>query len=223
MPPSPKPPGSPSRLSPPPRLYAIVDVDLCARAGQTALDVVRAFLSAGVRLIQLRAKTWDSGPFLDLAQAAVAEADTARAAMVVNDRADIAALSGAAGLHLGQDDLSAGDARTIVGSASWLGLSTHTEAQWTQALSAPISYLAIGPVFATGTKETGYRAVGLETVARVAAAARPGAIPVVAIGGITYENAAAVIAAGASSVAVIGDLLKGPPETRARALLRLLE
>lgn len=222
MPPSPRPPGSPSLLNPLPRLYAIVDVDVCARSEQAPFAVVQAFLSAGVRLIQLRAKTWDSGVFLELAQASVAEATAVGAIVVVNDRADIVALSAAPGLHVGQEDLTPADARKIVGADSWVGLSTHTEGQWTAALDSPIDYVAIGPVFGTETKATGYRAVGLDTVGRVAAAAGQRGMPVVAIGGITLENAASVISAGASSVAVISDLLTGSTEARARAFLRAL-
>jgi len=205
-----------------PRLYAIVDVEVCAGAGQTPLDVVRAFLSAGVQLIQLRAKTWPSGAFLELAQAAVVEATTAGATIVINDRADIAALSGAPGLHVGQEDLSPADARKIVGPEACLGLSTHTEAQWMAALDAPISYVAIGPAFGTATKATGYQPVGLETVRRVAASAGARGLPVVAIGGITLDLAPSVIAAGASSVAVISDLMSPSPESRARAFLHAL-
>ena len=197
-------------------------MEVCTRAGQTPLDVVQAFLSAGVRLIQLRAKRWESGAFLDLAHAVVADATVAGAVVVVNDRADVAAIAGAHGLHVGQDDLSPADARKIVGPASWLGLSTHSEPQWTAALDAPISYVAIGPVFATGTKATGYQAVGLETVSLVSAVAGTRKLPVVAIGGITLESAPAVIAAGASSVAVISDLMAGSPEARARAFLQAL-
>ena len=203
------------------RLYAIVDVELCASAGRVPIDVVRGFLSAGVRLIQLRAKTWESGAFLDLAHAAVAEATAAGALIIVNDRADVAAISGAQGLHVGQDDLSPSDARRVVGDASCLGLSTHSERQWTMALQAPVSYIAIGPVFGTGTKATGYQPVGLDTVARVTAMAGD-RVPVVAIGGITLERAPSVIAAGASSVAVISDLMVGSPEARARAFLQAL-
>lgn len=222
MPPSPRPPSSLKPLSPIPRLYAIVDVDVCAGAGHLPLDVLRAFLSAGVQLIQLRAKSWPSGPFLELTQAAVADAASAGATIIVNDRADIAALAGAPGLHVGQEDLRPEDARRIVGADTWLGLSTHTEAQWIEALHAPISYVAIGPVFGTGTKATGYEAVGLQTVNLVAAAAVARALPVVAIGGITLERAPAVIAAGASAVAVISDLLAGSPEARARAFMAAL-
>jgi thiamine-phosphate pyrophosphorylase len=140
----------------------------------------------------------------------------------VNDRADIAALAAAHGLHVGQEDLTPQDARRIVGPDSWVGLSTHTEAQWIAALDAPIDYLAIGPVFGTDTKATGYQAVGRATVSRVAAAARAQSMPVVAIGGITIETAPGVIAAGAASVAVITDLLTGAPEARARAFIRAL-
>jgi thiamine-phosphate pyrophosphorylase len=222
LPPSPRPPSSPKPRNPIPRLYAIVDVDVCAGAGHTPLDVVRGFLSAGVQLIQLRAKSWPSGPFLDLAQAAVADAASAGATIIVNDRADIAVLARASGLHVGQEDLSPEDARTLVGPDTWLGLSTHTEAQWTSAFRAPISYVAIGPVYGTNTKATGYEAVGRQTVSLVAAAAAARALPVVAIGGITLERAPAVIAAGASAVAVISDLLVGSPETRARAFMNTL-
>jgi len=222
LPPSQRLPGSPSRPEPFPRLYAIVDVEACATARHTPLDVVRAFLAAGVRLIQLRAKTWPSGAFLDLAAAAVGDAQAAGAVIIVNDRADIVVLSHAPGLHVGQDDLSAADARCLVGPDAWLGLSTHTVAQWTAALAAPISYVAIGPVFETGTKATGYEAVGLQTVRRLATAAAPRALPVVAIGGITLEWAPQVIAAGAASVAVISGLLTGAPEAQARAFIRAL-
>lgn len=222
MPPSPRPPGSPKQLRPLPRLYAIVDVDVCAAAGHTPLDVVRAFLAAGVRLIQLRAKTWDSGAFLDLAATAVADAQAAGAVIVVNDRADIAVLSHAPGLHIGQDDLNPADARRIIGPDGWLGLSTHTVEQWTAALATPISYVAIGPVFETGTKATGFEAVGLHTVRLVATAAAARALPVVAIGGITLDRAPAVIEAGAAAVAVISGLLVGSPEARARAFIRAL-
>jgi len=143
--------------------------------------------------------------------------------VIVNDRADIAALSNATGLHVGQDDLMPADARRVIGDAAILGLSTHTRQQWEAAAVEPISYMAIGPVFGTGTKDTGFAAVGLDTVRRAAAAAGQHGLPTVAIGGITLETAQSVIDAGAASVAVISDLLKGDPEARCRALLRILE
>ena len=219
MPPSPRPPLSPN----PPRLYPIVDVEACARAGRAPADVARAFLAGGARWIQLRGKAIGSGAFLDLAAAILDETNAAHATLIINDRADIAALSGAPGLHVGQDDLTPGDARAVIGPHPILGLSTHTPEQWERAVHEPISYIAIGPVFDTGSKATGYQPIGLETVRRAAHAAASAGLPTVAIGGITFENAASVVAAGAASVAVISDLLNGEPEARCRALLRILE
>ena len=228
MPQSPKPRLSlnrPEAFAPVPadRLYAIVDADACARVSRAPLDVARAFLSAGATLIQLRCKSCGSAEFLDLALAIVEDAARAGATVIVNDRADVAALSHAHGLHVGQDDLSPVDARTVIGVTPMLGLSTHTVEQWTSALAQPISYIAIGPVFGTGTKDTGYDAVGVGTVAAASTAAARAGLPTVGIGGITADNAVSVIDAGAAAVAVISDLLRGDPETRCRALLRMLE
>lgn len=164
-----------------------------------------------------------SGAFLDLAHMVLQETERAGGTLIINDRADIAALSGAPGLHVGQEDLKPADARAVIGATSILGLSTHTEQQWERAVKEPISYMAIGPVFGTGTKDTGYQAIGLETVRRAADAATKEGLPTVAIGGITLDNAASVIGAGAASVAVISDLLDGDPEARCRAFLRMLE
>ena len=164
-----------------------------------------------------------SGEFLDLAIAVVESASAADATVIINDRADIAALSHAQGLHVGQEDLAPADARRVIGDTSILGLSTHTKDQWESADGEPITYMAIGPVFGTGTKETGYAAIGLDTVRRAAAAAAARGLPTVAIGGITIDNARSVIDAGAASVAVISDVLKGDPEARVRAFLRVLE
>ena len=214
----------PELFAPPPgRLYAIVDAEVCAAAGRAPLDVARAFLNAGAQWLQLRCKTMPSGAFLDLARAIQADAAAAGASLIINDRADIAALSGAAGLHVGQTDLSAADARSVIGSDAILGLSTHSREQWDAALAEPISYLAIGPAFGTATKSTGYEPIGLEIVKRAATAASACGVPTVAIGGITLENAKSVIDAGAASVAVISDLLKGDPQSRCREFLRALE
>lgn len=164
-----------------------------------------------------------SGPFLDLANALLEDAGAAGATLIINDRADVVALSGAHGLHVGQEDLSVRDARAVIGSSAILGLSTHTREQWEAAVGEPISYMAIGPAFGTDTKNTGYTAVGLDTVRQASAAAAVHGLPTVAIGGITLENAPAVIDAGAAAVAVISDLVNGDPEARARAFLRALD
>jgi thiamine-phosphate pyrophosphorylase len=189
------------------RLYAILDVDIVQARGLAPLEVCDSWLDAGVRLIQLRAKTMASGPMLALADALVARARAAGATLLINDRADIARLSGADGVHVGQDDLSPADARVTVGPDAIVGLSTHTEAQIAAAVTQPVSYIAVGPVFGTRTKDTGYGAVGLDLVRTAAAAAHAAGLPLVAIGGITRANASSVFDAGADSVAVIGDLM----------------
>jgi thiamine-phosphate pyrophosphorylase len=119
----------------------------------------------------------------------------------------VAACVGADGVHVGQDDLPTAAVRRIVGPDAIVGRSTHTRAQIDAALGEPISYLAVGPVFSTTTKDTGYESVGLDLVAY--AARRAARVPVVAIGGITLERAASVRDAGASAIAVISDLFAG--------------
>ncbi|HZP48750.1 MAG TPA: thiamine phosphate synthase [Vicinamibacterales bacterium] len=208
---------------PAPRLTAILDVEACAARGFDPIDTLRAFVAGGATFVQLRAKPLPGGAFLDLAGRAVELAHAAGARLIVNDRADVAALSGADGVHVGQDDLGPADARRLLGSAAIVGLSTHTTDQLERALDAPVSYVAIGPVFATATKATGYDAVGLTMVRRAAARTAARGLPLVAIGGMTLDHAPAVIDAGAASVAVIGDLLTGgDPERRVREYVRTL-
>ncbi|PYQ72417.1 MAG: thiamine phosphate synthase [Acidobacteria bacterium] len=206
-----------------PVLNAIVDAECAAQAGWTPVDLADAYLRGGARFLQLRAKTMSSAALLDAASAIVSRAHRAGAIVIVNDRADIARLADADGVHVGQDDLPPGDARRVVGDRAMVGVSTHTDAQVARAMEGPVSYVAIGPVFGTSTKATGYGAIGLDLV-RVAAnrtAARN--LPLLAIGGITIETAARVIEAGATSVAVISDLLRtGDPEQRVREYLRAL-
>ena len=142
------------------------------------------------------------------------------ALVIVNDRADVAALCGAAGVHLGQDDLPPAAVRSLLGPDATIGYSTHSAEQIAGAVSQPVSYVAVGPVFGTRTKDTGYQAVGLDLVSAAAAA---GTHPVVAIGGITLDTAPAVLGAGATAVAVIGDLLStGDPAGRVRDYLQTL-
>lgn len=160
--------------------------------------------------------------FLDLARGIAADARVAGATFIVNDRADLAVLAGAAGVHVGQEDLVPLDVRRVVGEQALVGCSTHTVAQIEQALAQPISYLAVGPVFSTSTKATGYEQVGLRLVAAAAGAAAVRGLPVVAIGGITLETARSVIDAGAASVAVITDLMAPDPAARVRQYLSAL-
>ena len=201
-------------------LCAIIDVDAADRAGWRPLDLTRAFVNGGARFLQLRAKSMASGPLLDLAAAVVELAHAAAALVIVNDRADIAQLAGADGVHVGQDDLPPTAVRTITGVNAIVGLSTHTLVQVDRAIREPVSYVAIGPVFGTATKATGYERVGLEMIRDAASRAGARGLPLVAIGGITLEHAVSVIEAGAASVAVIGDLLAtGDPERRVQEFL----
>ena len=183
-------------------------------------ELARAFLDGGARCVQVRAKGLASNRLLDLCDVITASAQPYGALVIVNDRPDIALMSGAAGVHLGQDDLPPAAVRRLLGSAAVVGFSTHTNDQIDRASAEPVTYVAIGPVFGTSTKETGYTAVGLAQVSE--AARRLKGVTVVAIGGITLERAASVWAAGASSVAVITDLLKGGnPGGRVREYLQL--
>jgi thiamine-phosphate pyrophosphorylase len=202
-------------------LHAIVDVAVAARSGWEPRALARAYLDGGGRVLQLRAKDLPSGAFLDLSEALVALAHEHDARIIVNDRLDIARLSGADGVHVGQEDLPPAAAREQLGPAAIVGYSTHTATQVQGAVQEPVSYIAVGPVFGTSTKDTGYSAVGLDFVSTAARLA--GEIPIVAIGGVTLDNARAAIDAGASAVAVISDLLIGNPAERAKAFLRLLK
>lgn len=206
-----------------PPLYAILDAEVAERAGWTLGDLASAYLAGGARWLQIRAKNAASLWLLDTAAAIVERAHAAGALVVVNDRADIARLSGADGVHVGQDDLVPTCARTVLGGQGLVGLSTHSMEQVESALAQPISYLAIGPVFATTTKVTDDAPVGLEKIRAVVSLARPRQLGVVAIGGVTLESASAVIEAGVDAVAVISDLLTtGDPEARVRAYVEQL-
>ena len=194
--------------------------------GWTVPSLADAYLAGGARFIQIRSKHAGTRAFLAMCEDVVARARAAGGAIViVNDRADIAKLSAADGVHVGQDDLDPVAARTILGVGSIVGVSTHTADQVRAAAEMDVDYIAVGPIFRTSTKDTGYRDVGTAFVSEAARILRDAgrATPIVAIGGITVDRAPAVIGAGASAVAVISDLLStGNPEARVREYLRAL-
>jgi thiamine-phosphate pyrophosphorylase len=195
---------------------------VAARAGWAPVDLSRAFLDGGARFLQLRGKQLGSGPLLEWADMVTRVARDYGALVIVNDRVDVARMCGAAGVHVGQDDISPSAAREQLGADAIVGYSTHSVGQVEAAAREAVSYIAVGPVFGTATKNTGYEAVGLDLVAAAARTATP--IPIVAIGGVTLDNAPAAIAAGASCVAVISDLLTGgDPVARVRVFVRALE
>jgi thiamine-phosphate pyrophosphorylase len=138
----------------------------------------------------------------------------------VNDRADVASLAGASGVHVGQDDLEVEEARALVGKGKWVGVSTHNIEQFRAAAATSAEYIAFGPVFATSSKANPDPVVGIELLRRVRDLSEK---PIVAIGGITLENAPSVIQAGADCVAVISDVLRAPDHAqRAKQYLEAL-
>lgn len=204
-----------------PSLHAIVDTVVAARAGWDPVALARAYLDGGARCLQVRGKDLPSGALLALCDAVVEAAREVGATVIVNDRPDLARIAGASGVHVGQDDLPPLDARRIVGPGAVVGLSTHDRSQIEAAVDAPVTYVAVGPVFETATKDTGYAARGLDLVGE--AVRRTRGRPIVAIGGITLDRVPRVLAAGATGVAVIGDLLTGgTPAARAAAFVAAL-
>ena len=206
------------RGEPIPALYAILDIEAARGRGFDPIEIVSIWLGEGVRLVQIRAKTLTLGPFVELAGAIVGRCRAHQAVCIVNDRADVARLAAADGIHVGQNDLVPADARRIIGAGAIVGLSTHTPEQTEAALAEPVDYVAIGPVFGTETKVSEWPEVGLAGVARASATAA-GRLPLVAIGGINESNAADVLRSGAWSVAVISALLRDEPARAVQTLL----
>ena len=185
-----------------PKVYPITDARL---TGLSHAAQVEKLIAGGATFIQLREKYLAPKDFYEDARRALEIARGAGVKIIINDRVDIALALKTDGVHLGQDDLPPAMARKILGENAIVGFSTHSVAQAVEALNFPIDYLAIGPVFATKTKENPDEVVGVEGVEKVRAAVAD--FPLVAIGGINSENFVEVLRAGANSVAVIGDLL----------------
>lgn len=204
-----------------PRFYPILDTDVALRHGIDPVNAARQILEGGSRILQFRHKGFLSREAFAWLERIAELAQAANATLVINDRADLARLFSAA-LHLGQDDLLPSIARRVTGPDAIVGYSTHNEAQLRAALTEPVDYLALGPIFGTATKEDPDPTVGLAELRRL----RPlRDRPLVAIGGITRANARQVLEAGADAVAVIGDLFPEGGDLRARAeeWIRLLE
>jgi thiamine-phosphate pyrophosphorylase len=197
-----------------PRLYAIIDPTLLT---VSELDLAAALAGSGVELIQYRNKTASSRQFFEISRRLSSALGPRGIRLIVNDRPDIALLAGAGGVHVGQDDLSAEDARAICGPDRWVGLSTHTLEQLAAAERTSADYIAFGPIFPTATKKNPDPVVGTDLLRQ---ARRMTKKPLVAIGGITLERAAEVYRAGADSLALIRDLICVPnPGVRAREYL----
>ena len=205
-----------NRLALPP-LYVILDAALLP---SDPIELTTRMLDAGARLFQYRNKTSSSRELLEASQSLSVTIRQNGGTFIVNDRADIARLAGANGVHLGQDDLEASAARTVVGTSSVVGISTHNMPQVQAGAEADADYIAVGPIFATGSKLNPDPVVGVEFLRLVRKLTSK---PIVAIGGITLERAREVIDAGADSVAVISDILKArDPAERVRQYLEIL-
>jgi len=201
-----------------PRLYVILDAALLKIP---AKECAKSLVDAGVRLIQYRNKRASGRELFDTSRELAEYLNPLGVQFIVNDRADVAALVRAGGVHVGQDDLGVEQSREVMGQGKWVGISTHNSRQFRSALETSAEYIAVGPVFATGSKENPDPVVGMGFVSETRAMTDR---PIVAIGGITLERAAEVIDAGADSVAIISDILSGENVgERARQYVDLLE
>ncbi|MDP9171903.1 MAG: thiamine phosphate synthase [Acidobacteriota bacterium] len=194
-----------------PPVYPILDTASLASHTIHPVEAAEAFLEGGAQILQFRHKEFWSRQIFEMAKKIADLCRQTEAVFVVNDRADYAALAGA-GLHVGQDDLTPEDARRVIGNSALLGFSTHNADQIRGAQNQPVDYVAFGPVFPTLSKLKPDPTAGMDGLR---AARSLTTKPLVAIGGITRHNAAACWAAGATSVAVIGDLIPVPCTKRA--------
>ena len=186
------------------RVYPITDTQI---SGISHADQVSLLADGGATFIQLREKNLSAFDFYNEAKTALAVARERGVTLIINDRVDVALAVRADGVHLGQDDLPPEQARKLLGAKAIIGYSTHSVSQAIAAAALPVDYIAIGPIFETGTKANPDPVVGLDGLRAVRKAI--GDMRLVAIGGITQENAPSVVEAGADSVAAISSLLSG--------------
>ncbi len=200
-----------------PRVYPIVDTESLERRGVTLVTAAAAFIEGGAEILQIRHKGHWGREVFEAARQVARLCREAGAELIIDDRADFALLLGA-GLHVGQDDLAPRDARRLMGPDAAIGFSSHNPAQLSAAGGEPVDYVALGPVFGTASKRNPDPLVGVEEIRRCRGLVEK---PLVAIGGITLQNASEVWKAGADSVAVIGGLL--PDRATAQSLRERME
>jgi thiamine-phosphate pyrophosphorylase len=199
-------------------LYAIVDTDLLP-AGDVE-GVADGLMGVGVGVLQLRAKSLPSGDFLRLARRLSAMAKRQGVLFIVNDRVDVALGAGAAGVHLGQDDIPVDEARRLLREERIIGFSTHSLEQARGALGTSADYISFGPVFSTTTKKKADPALGIEALAEARGIVGR---KLVAIGGITEERLGAVLETGVDAVAMISDvILDADPSEKARRIMGVI-
>ena len=200
-----------------PRVYPILDSESLEQRRIAITTAAAAFLDGGAAILQIRHKAHWTRDFFEQARDVARLCREAGADLIVNDRADFAMLLDA-GLHLGQDDLTPRDARRLLGAGAAIGYSSHNPAQLCAAGGEPVDYVALGPVFATASKRNPDPVVGVSEIQRCRSLLEK---PLVAIGGITLDNAQEVLRAGADSVAVIAGLL--PEPATAQSLRKRME
>jgi thiamine-phosphate pyrophosphorylase len=201
-----------------PRLYVILDAALITVPDS---ECAQKLADAGVRLLQFRNKSASSRELFESSSRLSSLLIPRGVSFFVNDRADVAFLAGATGVHVGREDLGVDEARSVIGTGKLVGVSTHNLEQFQRAAKTTADYVAVGPVFSTSTKANPDPVVGIEFIRRIRPLTDK---PIVAIGGITLEHAAEVVEAGADSVAVISDILLAPdPAQRARQYIDLLK
>src|SRR5580704_9291227 len=201
-----------------PRLYVILDAALLTSPDT---DCAQRLVDAGVRLLQYRSKSASARELFEASKRLASLLVPQGVTFFVNDRADVAALAGASGVHVGQEDLGVEAARSVIGPGKWVGVSTHNLEQFERAAATSADYIAVGPVFATSTKANPDPVVGTDLLRQVRPLTDK---PIVAIGGITLDRATEAFGAGADSVAVISDILLAPnPGVRARQFIERLE
>ena len=200
-----------------PRLYVILDAALVT---VPETECAQRLAAAGVCLLQYRNKGASARELFESSKRLSSLLIPQGVTFVVNDRADVAFAAEASGVHVGQEDLGVEEARLVVGAARFVGVSTHNLEQFQRAAASSADYIAVGPIFATGTKSNPDPVVGTQFIRRVRPITDK---PIVAIGGITLERAPEIIESGADSVAVISDILGAPePAMRARQYIDLL-
>lgn len=202
------------------RLYALIDPD--QSGGHDPADLARRIAAGGATLVQLRDKSGAIRRMIEHACVLAQALAGSGVPLIVNDRVDVALSAGAAGVHVGQDDMPVAEARRLLGPDAIIGLSVKTVEQAREAPLDALDYVAIGGVFATGSKDNPDPPVGLDGLRRLAGTVRaraPG-FPVCAIAGIDAGNAAEVVAAGADGVAVISALARAADPAAAAADLR---
>lgn len=202
-----------------PRLHLVAGPGDCR--GRSLLDVVAAAVAGGATLVQLRHKRADTRELLGEARALKALLAPLAVPFLVNDRADVALAAGAAGVHVGQEDLPPKEARRILGPDALVGLTVKTLDQVREAQTLDVDYLGAGPIYASSTKPDAGDIWGLPTLRQACAASR---LPVVAIGGITLANAREVYACGVAGIAVVSAIAGAEdPEEAARGLRELAD